>query len=367
MKILFISFFNGQLNSGGNMCSNRNLKSLKVMYGEGNVFLFSISRLQKGINENKLIWNLKNIFVDVFGLSFGGLNNLHKKQIMNTINELNIDVVFIDSSLLGVLTLKIKKKNPEIKIVTFFHNVECSFFYQDILHKKKYFLFYRILLAYISERLICKYSDRIISLNERDEIHINSIYKRRPDIQIPISLEDRYNENSSEVPSEVKIGLFVGSFFFPNIHGIKWFLKNVFPFINIKLIIVGNDMHLLKDDILVKEFPNIEIHSYVPSLTEYYEKADFVLLPIFLGGGMKVKTAEALMYGKFLIGTSEAFAGYEISENIGSCFDTPIAMVDGINSFNNKLKYNIDSKQLFLEKYSFESTLIKFQHLFSSL
>lgn len=39
-----------------------------------------------------------------------------------------------------------------------------------------------------------------------------------------------------------------------------------------------------------------------------------MVMPIFSGSGMKVKTAEALMYGKFLIGTKEAFEGYEIDE-----------------------------------------------------
>jgi len=234
------------------------------------------------------------------------------------------------------------------------------------LEEKKYFLFYRILLAYISESLICKYSDKIIALNQRDEIQISSIYKRTPDIQIPISLENKYNNISSETSSCVKIGLFVGSFFFPNIHGVKWFIINVLPYVNMKLVIVGKDMDQLKHSILVKDSPNIEIHSSVPNLTEYYEKADFVVLPIFLGGGMKVKTAEALMYGKFLIGTREAFVGYEIGENIGFCSETPDGMINNINNFNKKLKYNIESKQLFLEKYSFESTLNKFQLLFSS-
>lgn len=367
MKILFLSFFNGEVNSGGNVCSNRNLKSLKTIYGEENVFLFPISRDKKSINANKWLWNLKNIFVDIFELGFGGLNNSHKRQIMAIINELNIDVVFIDSSLLGVLTMKIKKELPKINIITFFHNVEYSFFRQEIFEGKKYFLFYRILLAYISERFACKYSDKIITLNQRDDIQINSIYKRISDTQIPISLENNYNNILKDTPNKVKVGLFVGSFFFPNVHGIKWFIKNVLPFVDMELCIVGKDMDQLNLDIFVQGSSKIVIHSSVPNLTEYYEKADFVILPIFLGGGMKVKTAEALMYGKFLLGTKEAFIGYEIGDNIGLCCDTPNEMINSINGFGRNSKYNSDSKQLFLEKYSFDSTLIKFKKLFSSL
>lgn len=37
-----------------------------------------------------------------------------------------------------------------------------------------------------------------------------------------------------------------------------------------------------------------------------------MISPIWAGGGMKTKTAEALMYGKTIIGTTETFEGYEM-------------------------------------------------------
>ena len=33
----------------------------------------------------------------------------------------------------------------------------------------------------------------------------------------------------------------------------------------------------------------------------FYQNAELMVMPIFSGSGMKVKTAEALMYGKFLM------------------------------------------------------------------
>lgn len=360
MKILFVSFFNGQLDSGGSMCSNRNLKSLQTIYGEENVFLYSIRRSPKKENQSRIIWGLKNIFVDIFELGFGGLNAVHKKEIRAIINKLNISTVFIDSSLFGILCKKIKAEFPLINIITFFHNVEYSFFIQDILKEKKYLLFYRIFLAYSSEKMVCKYSNKIISLNQRDGNQILSFYKRKSDIVIPISIENNYNKTPLDASVDNKIGLFVGSYFFPNVHGIKWFIENVMPKTNIKLIIVGKDMDILRNEIS-QDIKNIEIYSSVPNLTEYYEKADFVILPIFFGGGMKVKTAEALMFGKFLIGTPEAFVGYEINNEVGIFCNEKEEMINTINNLDNPLKYNVASKQLFLEKYSFDSTLNKFR------
>ena len=46
----------------------------------------------------------------------------------------------------------------------------------------------------------------------------------------------------------------------------------------------------------------------------FYRETDFVLLPIISGGGMKTKTADALMWVKAIIGTPEVFFGYEVSE-----------------------------------------------------
>ena len=42
-----------------------------------------------------------------------------------------------------------------------------------------------------------------------------------------------------------------------------------------------------------------------------------VIMPIFMGGGMKVKTAEALMNGKTIFGSKEAFEGYDLEDISG--------------------------------------------------
>lgn len=53
-------------------------------------------------------------------------------------------------------------------------------------------------------------------------------------------------------------------------------------------------------------------------MAEYIYNADFLIAPIFEGSGMKLKTAEALMYGKTVFGTTEAFEGYDVDyEQVG--------------------------------------------------
>ena len=62
---------------------------------------------------------------------------------------------------------------------------------------------------------------------------------------------------------------------------------------------------------LIDNSKNVEIHDSVDDLSVFYERANIVVCPLFYGGGMKVKVAEALMYGKKIIGTELAFFGYE--------------------------------------------------------
>ena len=57
--------------------------------------------------------------------------------------------------------------------------------------------------------------------------------------------------------------------------------------------------------------PNVELVGAVDDLEPYYLGAKAVIAPIFDGSGMKTKVAEALMFGKRVVGTSEAFSGYE--------------------------------------------------------
>ena len=50
-------------------------------------------------------------------------------------------------------------------------------------------------------------------------------------------------------------------------------------------------------------------------LGEYYRNCDVVIAPIFEGSGMKTKTTEALMWGKYIIGTNESFCGFAIDDS----------------------------------------------------
>lgn len=55
--------------------------------------------------------------------------------------------------------------------------------------------------------------------------------------------------------------------------------------------------------------PFVKVHGIVPELREYYEAADIVLLPVITGGGVAIKTVEALLYERPVVATRHAMRG----------------------------------------------------------
>ena len=124
------------------------------------------------------------------------------------------------------------------------------------------------------------------------------------DLLLQISLKDTVKDKKIENRKigSPKKGLFVGSYFFGNVDGLKMFIHNVLPHTDMQLTVVGKGMKKLNID-----NSKVTIYDGVKSIASFYIDADFVIAPIVSGGGMKVKIAEAMMYGKKIVGTPEAF------------------------------------------------------------
>lgn len=355
-KFLVVSFTSGQKYTGGLQCSKRNYESIVALVGTENVEHYIITPYK---DINQFSTKLKRIS-DIFYGSMGGLDRNKTNEIIDIISSKGISDLFIDSSLLGLLAKRVKKRFPNIRITTFFHNFEKGFVDDFIKINRDYLRLYWVILAERNERAAIKYSDKIISLNNRDSKAIEEYYGRKPDILIPITLKSKEIVFDNEASTN-KEALFIGSYFFGNVQGIKWFCNEVLPYVNVHLTIVGASMDKLLNE--VPKSDKLTILSDVPDLTPIYNTADFIVLPILSGSGMKVKTAESLMHGKYILGTDEAFRGYEITEKEGKRCNTSEEFINAINELNLPYKFNISSRQLFEKKYSFESSLNSFSDL----
>ena len=361
MKLLFICSSDVNKKSyGGSQCTNRNYLSFCELFGKANVEVINLtSGLQKKLSSRIPKWlNYLRGFSD-------GLSEKNLKRIIILSKKCNY--IFIDSSEYGVLSYYLRKKKINKKVICFFHNIEHNVYYQKL--KNKPLSFWRFWIAHYNEKKGFKYSDKIVVLNKRDSHELISLYGRNKIEKkiyiIPISLSDvlLQEEGVHELTSVPPTCIFIGHNWYANIHGIKWFINNVLDNVNIKLQIIGNDMDKLRDEF---RNPKIEFLGFVPDISMNIKNADYMISPIFKGGGMKVKTCEALMYGKNIIGTKEAFEGYELDyRKVGVVCNTKEEFIETINNYCSvrREKFNKTSRNYFLQKYSFEATLANFRDL----
>ena len=362
-KCLFIRYKEPEkISEGGQQVTEANLSVLKELIGKENIDTYPIHRIS----------DKKTSFFRLFSICFyflkGYYYGLSPQKVTEIVQRVqsSYSYVFIDRSIFGIIAKELKKNNYRGKVITFFHNVEVSYFRAKIARWKPW----RSIVvdcANKNDAFSCLYSDTIVALNKRDGRELKERYHRTPDIYSSVAFKDIYNKTvyPSGFTSNVPVCLFLGAYFSMNVQGILWFVKEVLPEVNIRLQIVGKGMDALQSSL--PKNSQIEVFSDVPELEPYIETADFMLLPIFKGSGMKIKTCESLMYGKNIIGTSETFEGYELDyDKVGALCNTKEEFIASLNRFSqNPLpRFNSYSREIFLEKYTDQERLNRFRKLF---
>lgn len=237
------------------------------------------------------------------------------EALIATIAAQDITQMFVDGSNFGAAVTAVKARAPHVRVVTFFHNVEARFFWGSVRTRRNLKSLAVLAANYIAERKAVRHSDVLVALSARDSAGLQRLYGRGADAIAPMVLEDTVGDGRADgspaLPASVPAGrylLFVGGGFYANIAGIRWFVRHVAPRIGLHVNVVGRGM-----DELAAEFAasgQATLIGAVDDLAPWYAGAALVIAPIFDGSGMKTKVAEALMHGKHVVGTPEAFSGY---------------------------------------------------------
>ncbi len=110
-------------------------------------------------------------------------------------------------------------------------------------------------------------------------------------------------------PGDKHTVLFVGTNTAPNVIGIQWFLKEVWPRLqdmqpNSSLQIVGSVCDRLS------KVPNgVQLLGFVRALAPMYAHAGVVVSPLTTGSGLKIKLVEALSHGKAIVASPVTIDG----------------------------------------------------------
>lgn len=354
MKILMISF--QELNEFSHGGVKGTIKNYKALSRYGTIDFYSIKKKSSFLSSWSLVeGNMPPILFRDF------------KNIINMYRNTKYDFVFLDHSLLGAFAKKLKKIFPGCKIVTTYRN--CEYDYIDVRFEKEQ-LFRKYIFkasARKAEANATKYSDLRVVLTKRDQNRIETLYGIHPEIIIPQSLDDKFDP-ADLLPgsNQKKKVLLFGPAGSANLEAFSWFVNNVSPHINAITVIAGKEIDKHKDQ-FSREYT--KVIGYVDDIGKMYASVDCVAIPLKKGGGMKFKTAEAMMFGKYIFGTREAFEGYDVDmSGFSEEYEDASDFIRGINAFleNNRLFYQA-SRDCYLNYYSNDGSQKFYQQIIDRL
>ena len=364
-NVLFVQFkhYTGIL-EGGWLVNQRNVQMAEQLLGAENVRVYYV-------HDDARRRSLGNWLLSALYFPFGHFNGMLPSRLREIVRlAADYDCVFISTTIFGIVARELKAAGYRGRIVAHFHNVE-SIYYDHLLPKYMPFRGVIINCAARNDAYSCRYADVVLALNERDAALLEKMYGRRPDYLVPVALKDQCEHINFDAETQTEARprlLFLGSSFTANNEGVLWFVQHVLPHVDAEFRIVGRDMDKLQAANACLR--DVQVFSNVPDLAEHYLWADFMVLPIFSGSGMKVKTCESMMYGRNILGTDETFEGYrEYVEGSARLCNTAQDFIDAITYYAEHPvpRFNARIRDIYLRHFSQEASLQVFKDVFSEI
>ncbi|MDM8532206.1 glycosyltransferase family 4 protein [Anaerolineales bacterium HSG25] len=174
---------------------------------------------------------------------------------------------------------------------------------------------WRLLKKY--EGKLCREFDHIIAVSQEDRVALEEAARQplEDTLIIPIAIDTDEVAFVEREPEANHI-LHIGTMYWPpNIDGILWFIREVYPYIraeypNLTFDVVGSRP---PQEILdYNGQDGINVTGYVEDPTPYYEQTGMMVIPLRAGGGMRVKILNALSQGLPMVSTTLGAEGIVI-------------------------------------------------------
>lgn len=202
---------------------------------------------------------------------------------------------------------------------------------------------WRLLKQYEGE--ICRRFEGLLTVSREDKAALQEAAGQSLEATvIPIAI-DADEVVKVHRPSEADHILHIGTMFWPpNIDGILWFLREIFPLIRARMPKVTFDLVGAKPPPEIMGYNNnglgVNVTGYVVDPTPYYKSAGVMIVPLRAGGGMRVKILNALAQGLPIVSTTLGCEGIDVE------FGRHLLVADTAQSFAQATLNLLENKQL---------------------
>lgn len=246
----------------------------------------------------------------------------YKDKLIELLSKNSFDIVQLEGLYLYPY-IPLIRKHYKGKIAFRAHNIEHEIWERTLENHqaglKKWYL--RLLTRRMKKFEISSLNkfDLLVPITERDGHVFEFLGNNAPKCVAPVGINtDNYKyEFSESIKPELA---FIGSLdWTPNQEGIRWFLKNVWPFVlkhrpEVKFHIAGRNAP--KNFEFEVRTQNVIYHGEVDDAMEYLAKYHFMIVPLLSGSGMRVKIIEGMAKGRVVFTTNIGAEGINAENGI---------------------------------------------------
>lgn len=167
------------------------------------------------------------------------------------------------------------------------------------------------------EGAVCRTFDAVLAVSEADKTALQEASNGQGNLMVaPIAVDPEEVQLIPRVPQADHI-LHIGTMFWPpNVDGVLWFLREIYPIIQRARPGVHFDIVGARPPKEIIEFGHrqegVTVTGYVKEPGEYLKKTGVMVVPLLAGGGMRVKILEALAEGLPIVTTSIGCEGIAV-------------------------------------------------------
>lgn len=214
------------------------------------------------------------------------------------------------------IPLAIREHNFESTIVKRFYQNQ-----RNPLLRAYGYIEYRKLARY--EKKMCGNADLNVMITEEDQSRLRSMNPAAKTIVVPAGVDTDFFRPVRSIPGddsapELSILSVASMDWLPNVDAVLWFCDEVLPEIlkshpSAVFQIVGRGV---PNVVRARASDNVRIIGFVDDVRDYMERASVIVVPLRIGGGMRLKILNALAMAKAVVSTPIGCEGIAVEDGV---------------------------------------------------